>query len=140
MIRAEKAEHLNCFDSTRRPAQVIAFPTSPLMLAAAAKRITIYRFSLRDRIAALDRAETVQSQGIRRVVFESAADFGESECGEFLLIYQRSNPWATWGIGCNEAGFTLWRTAYGTTLGQFCSLSDALRSIELNRDLATGSI
>ena len=130
MGRAETAERLNCFESTWKPSRVIAFPTSLPIASAAKPHAKIYRFSMRDRMTAHDWAESVRCHGVRRVVFEAAGNFGDGESCEFMLIYQHSGSWASWGVGCDESGFMMWRTACGTTLGQFSSLRDALQAIE----------
>lgn len=90
----------------------------------------VSRFSTRDRITALDWAQAAQRLGYTRVVFEAAEDLGETNTGEFLLVYAEGAPWASWGIGCGDEGMTLWHSARGTTIGRFATLAEALGRIQ----------
>lgn len=103
-------------------AEILAFPGQRAPRHAPTAR----RFSLRDRIVALNWAETVFASGFARMVFEQPADGCGAEDGEFLLVYGRNSGWASWGIGCAEDGLMLWKSACGTTVGTFATLAEAL--------------
>lgn len=105
--------------------KVIAFPRK----IDARSRQTVTLFSMRDRICALAWAEIARPRGITRLVFEAAGDFDDADAGEFILIYERSASWASWGIGSGPLGMTLWRSACGTTIGQFKTLPEALETL-----------
>ena len=87
------------------------------------------RLSMRDRIEALRWADAARAFGYTRVVLESGAEPREPELGDFLLAYWRDASWATWGVGCVEDGFMLWRPATGATVGRFATLRAALEKI-----------
>lgn len=86
-------------------------------------------FSTRDRIAALAWVERVRTIGFSRLVFEAAEQTAEEDWGAFILIYESSAAWASWGVGCAGRGYTLWRSACGTTMGVYDSLSAALDAL-----------
>jgi len=100
---------------------VVRFPTPP--------RPAANRLSMRDRIEALSWAETIRQLGYTRVVFDTSAPELDPELGDFLLVYRRDAPWASWGVGCIEDGFMLWRPATGATIGWFPTLRGALENI-----------
>lgn len=106
-------------------AVVIAFPGTGRRIAPSA----VWRFSIRDRIVALDWERHSQSLGYTRVVFEAPeADF-DGDAGEFLLVYAHGTSWAAWGVGCGPDGLTLWHAARGTTIGLFDTMKAALAQI-----------
>jgi len=104
-----------------RNSVVIAFPAPARPIAN--------RFSTRDRIEALRWAEVARASGYTRVVLDTCAEALEPELGDFLLVYRRNANWASWGVGCVEAGFMLWSPATGATVGRFSTLAEALEKI-----------
>lgn len=84
---------------------------------------------MRDRMAALDWAEKARVLGITRLVVEAPDDRGLDDSGEFILIYERSTLWASWGIGFDHLGMILWRSACGTTIGYYETLPEALATL-----------
>ena len=110
-----------------RASSVVAFPGMGQFFASG----LVHRFTMRDRITVLDWAASAQCLGLTRVVFEAAEDLGDSETGEFLLIYPAGGAWASWGIACGERGLTLWHSARGTTIGLFDTMGEALNRIQL---------
>ncbi len=125
MLSAIPAEPIRVLAANAGISGVLAFPTRALGQGAR----MVHRFSMRDRITALDWACSDQSVGHSRLVFEAAEDIGDSETGEFLLVYADGAAWASWGIGCGALGMTLWHSARGTTIGRFDTLSEALDRI-----------
>jgi hypothetical protein len=99
------------------------------ILAAPGRERTDRRFSVRDRmeVAAwrLDAAEA----GYGRVVVDHASGVDDDERGEYLLIYERDNDWARWGIGCRADGYLLWDAIRGTTIGVYPALRQALAEV-----------
>ncbi len=87
------------------------------------------RLSMRDRIEALSWADTIQRFGYTRVVLDTTAPERDPELGDFLLVYRRDVPWASWGVGCVEDGFMLWRPATGATVACYPTLRGALDNI-----------
>ena len=87
------------------------------------------RLSMRDRIEALSWADTSHRFGYTRVELDTSAPELDPELGDFLLVYRRDASWASWGVGCVEAGFMLWRPANGATIGLFPTLRGALDNI-----------
>jgi len=100
---------------------VVQFPASARQAAN--------RLSARDRIEALSWADTVRQFGYTRVVLDTSAPDLDPDLGDFLLVYRRDAPWASWGVGCVEDGFMLWRPASGATIGWFPTLRGALENI-----------
>jgi hypothetical protein len=104
-----------------RNAVVIPFP--------APSRPVGNRLSVRDRIEALRWAETARAAGYTRVVLDTSAEQLAPELGDFLLAYRGDANWASWGVGCVEDEFMLWRPATGATVGRFSTLRAALDKI-----------
>ncbi len=100
-----------------------------LCFSAARRRTVTHRFRIGDRITALSWAKSAEQLGLTKLVFEAAADMGDCDAGEFILIYARDAAWSSWGIGCNASGMMLWHAARGTTIGQFPNLGAALARI-----------
>jgi hypothetical protein len=88
-----------------------------------------HRFSVRDRILAHRWVTEASSSGYGRLVFASAEGPSQPEPCEYLLIYRRDVPWAQWGVACRHAGYEVWHTTRGTTLGVFGSLKEALDQV-----------
>lgn len=126
MNSADSVEHLERSEAGMGTAQLIAFPGIRGVRGAR----TTSRFSMRDRIMALDWSDAVRPLGFTKLVFEDAGDFGDNETGEFVLIYEKCASWASWGIGYGERGMTLWRSACGTTMGQYATLGEALSALQ----------
>jgi hypothetical protein len=98
---------------------------------AAAKRcVSVHRFSMRERILAIEWAEASRTLGFSRLMIEPAAECDDGEIREFLLIYSFDHSWASWGIACGADGLTVWQSARGTTIGVFQSLRAAFDVIE----------
>jgi hypothetical protein len=87
------------------------------------------RFSMRDRMEALQWAETARSHGYTRLVFDTACESSGHEPGDFIMIYERDGVWASWGIGCGTEDLTLWRPSNGQTIGTFPTMRTALAAI-----------
>jgi hypothetical protein len=104
-----------------RDSVVVRFP--------APARPVANRLSMRDRIEALSWADDIRQFGYTRIVFDTSAQELDPELGDFLLVYRRDAKWATWGVGCVEDRFMLWRPATGATVGWFPTLRDALDNI-----------
>ena len=135
MNSADRAERIERSGMRAGTARVIAFPGVTIGSArlAPADRPD-HRFSIRDRIVALDWAEQALSLGLTRLTFEAAADLGGEEIdgdepGEFILIYAGGAAWASWGIGCGADGMTLWHSPRGKTIGRFATLREALDQV-----------
>jgi len=106
--------------------EVLAFDR----FAATRRCVTVHRFSVRERILALEWAEASRALGFSRLMIEPAAECDDGEVREFLLIYTDDQSWASWGIACGADGLTVWQSAWGTTIGVFQSLRKAFDAIE----------
>lgn len=102
--------------------KVIPFPVKAEIQTSQA--ITL--FSMSDKMAALNWAEKARLLGVTHISFEASDNYGDDDTGEFIMVYERASRWASWGIGCSTLGMTLWRSACGTTIGQFETLPKAL--------------
>ena len=87
------------------------------------------RMTARDRIDALEWASRAKGLGYTRVAFDNSAGDDEPELGDFMLIYARDKMWASWGVGCCDGGFMVWRPADGTTISWHPTVLRALASI-----------
>ena len=87
------------------------------------------RMAARDRIDALEWASRARSIGYTRVAFDSGAADDEPELGDFMLIYARDALWASWGVGCCDGGFIVWRPADGATLSWHPTIIRALATL-----------
>ncbi|MCW3474102.1 hypothetical protein [Limobrevibacterium gyesilva] len=87
------------------------------------------RFTARDRIEVLRWADSAREEGYTRVALDNSAQEDEPELGDFLLVYRRDALWASWGVGCCDGGFIVWRPADGTTTGWYPCLKKALAAI-----------
>ena len=114
---------------TTREAVIIPFPASARPIAPASVRPVANRLSARDRIEALSWADTAQQFGYTRVVLDADPGHREPEVGDFLLVYRGDADWASWGVGCDEDRFMLWRPATGATVGWFATLRASLETI-----------
>ena len=112
---------------SRLPMQglIVAFPGP----REAVGRRAVDGFNMRDRIAALAWVERARAIGFTRLVFEEAGRTIEEDFGPFIMIYESCASWASWGVGCAGRGYTLWRSACGTTMGVYESLSAALDAL-----------
>ena len=105
---------------------VLAFSRFP----AVKRCVTVHRFSMRERILALEWAEASRALGFSRLMIEPAEECGDGEIREFLLIYTDDPSWASWGVACGADGLTVWQSAWGNTIGVFESLRAAFSAIE----------
>lgn len=105
-------------------ATIIAFPEPRQRPAAAA---AVRRLTLRDRVAAMRWADAVRPAGVSRAAIHSG---GDPQIGDFILIYLTGALWASWVVGCKEAGYSLWRAGSGADLGCYASLAEALAAVE----------
>jgi hypothetical protein len=87
------------------------------------------RMTLRDRSDALEWADTARLIGYTRVAFDNSAADDEPELGDFMLIYARDAMWASWGVGCSDGGFIVWRPSDGQTLSRHHTIRRALAAI-----------
>ena len=90
------------------------------------------RLSMRDRITAHEWHQAATAAGYARIAFENAADDDAPELGDFLLIYTSDTQWASWGIGCSDGGFIVWRPADGATRSWHRTLSQALGAVPMD--------
>ena len=104
-----------------RHSVVIAFPPSA--------RPNANRLSTRDRIEALRWAELARTFGYTRVIVESCAEALQPDLGDYVMVYRPDASWASWGVGCVDDGFMLWRPETGATIGHFATLGAALETI-----------
>jgi hypothetical protein len=87
------------------------------------------RMSVRDKIVALEWADTARDAGYTRIALDTSASADEPELGDFLLIYEREAMWANWGVGCCDGGYMIWRPSDGATIGWYPTLEKALAAI-----------
>jgi hypothetical protein len=104
-----------------RDSTVIAFPPPA--------RPAPNRLSMRERIEAMRWAEMARGFGYTRVVLESCVEALEPDLGDYVMVYRRDASWASWGVGCVDDGFMLWRPETGVTVGLFATLRAALENI-----------
>ena len=126
MFLAKLAARVQSNTQPNSPGLVLPFHREP----PAGRLLPAHRFSVRDRICAVQWADSARSLGFTRMAIEPATESDDGESAEFLLIYAHGNSWATWGVACSAAGLVLWRSARGTTIGLFETLSAALAEIE----------
>ncbi len=87
------------------------------------------RLTLQDRIEVVGWAGMARGIGYTRIALDSGASDDEPELGDFVLVYERDKPWASWGVGCCDGGFMVWRPSDGATVGWFATVKRALASI-----------
>ena len=126
MYRVDYANFANASPPSPKAGVVLAFGR----FSAANRSTPVHRFSMRERMIALEWAQTSRRLGFSRLTIEPAAECGDGEVCEFLLIYTKDFSWATWGIGCGADGLTVWQAAWGNTVGVFQSLNAAFGVIE----------
>jgi hypothetical protein len=103
--------------------------TSAIILPFIRPLRTDNRMTFRDRMAAMEWQSSARSLGYTRVAYDTSASDDEPELGDFMLIYAPGAQWATWGVGCCEGGFIVWRPADGATVSWHPSISRALSTI-----------
>jgi len=109
----------------------VGTPQSARIIPFARPVQPVNRMTSRDRIDALEWAETGRAAGYTRIAFDSSASGDEPELGDFMLIYKRDAMWASWGVGCCDGGFIVWRPADGATQSWHPSIRLALASIPM---------
>jgi len=67
-------------------------------------------------------------QRYRMVVCIDPAE--DDDIGDFLMVYRRTEPWASWGVARRGARVLLWRCADGADIGTFETVGEALGAIE----------
>ena len=65
--------------------------------------------------------------GSNRVEIDDASDI--DPIGQFAMIYEGANPWASWAIGREGIQIVLWDCISLQTLGRFASVRAALAAI-----------
>jgi len=61
---------------------------------------------------------------------EICADPSEDErIGDFVSIYRLHDPFASWGAARRGTRILLWRSDFGTDIGYFARMSEALGSV-----------
>jgi hypothetical protein len=126
MYRADYADLAAASPLPATTGVVLVFGRFP----AVQRCVTVHRFSVRERILALEWAEASRALGFSRLMIEPAAECGDGEIREFMLIYTGDTSWASWGVGCGADGLTVWQSAWGNTIGVFESLRAAFSVIE----------
>jgi hypothetical protein len=87
------------------------------------------RLTLHDRIDVAGWSNDARELGYTRVALDNSASDDEPELGDFLLVYAREKMWASWGVGCCDGGFIVWRPSDGATVGWYPTVKRALSSI-----------
>jgi hypothetical protein len=125
MTAADRLKQLAQFQNQPKQETVVDFSSLKRLRTA----VSTNRFSIVDRMTAHSWAESAQTLGYTRLVFEPAAQIDGLPSGEFLLIYAQDCAWSTWGVGCDEDGLTLWHAPRGKTIGRFSTMHEALEQI-----------
>ncbi len=102
---------------------------SAVILPFARRERAANRMTTRDRMVALEWSDTARDMGYTRMAFDTSTPDDEPELGDFLLIYTPDAMWATWGVGCCDSGFIVWRAGDGATISWHPTLQHALNSI-----------
>ena len=104
-------------------------PTSAVILPFVRPSRVDNRMTFRDRMAAMEWQSSAIALGYTRVAFDTSTGVREPELGDFILIYTPETQWATWGVGCCDGGFIVWRPGDGVTISWHPTISRALANI-----------
>lgn len=86
-------------------------------------------FSTSDRIYAVRWVEQAHHLGIAHLVFDFAGDLMPEDQGDYILLYERGYPWASWGVSSTSRGCTLWRATSFRDVGHYATLATTLAAL-----------
>lgn len=83
-----------------------------------------------ERIEALRWADAARAHGVRQVRIHEPEYGDDPSIGPFVLVYEKHDVWAAWGIAVRPGSFEVWRPSSGATVGWYRTLPEALRAIK----------
>ncbi len=84
-----------------------------------------------ERILMLRWADEARPLGVSAVRIHEPEPGDDPEVGSFVLVYQKADLWAAWGVAMGANGYEVWRPGSGVTVGRFETLREALHAIRL---------
>jgi hypothetical protein len=94
------------------------------------RRTQARRLNVMERIEAMRWADAARACGVRDLRIHDPEREDDPALGPFVLIYERHDVWAAWGIAVRPGSFEVWRPSTGTTVGWYRTLQEALLSIK----------
>ncbi len=88
------------------------------------------RLNVTERIEAMRWADAARAHGVRELRIHDPEREDDPALGPFVLIYQRHDLWAAWGIAVRPSSFEVWRPSTGATVGWYRTLGEALLAIQ----------
>ncbi len=83
-----------------------------------------------ERIQTLRWADAARAYGVREVRIHEPEPGDDPMVGGFVLIYERSEIWAAWGVAARAGNYEVWRPGTGATVGWYGTLREALQAIQ----------
>ncbi|MBV9755852.1 MAG: hypothetical protein JO047_02245 [Alphaproteobacteria bacterium] len=87
------------------------------------------RLTMKDRIEVLKLSDAARANGYDRLLIRDRHPEDDPQLGDFLAIYRRGEPWASWGVQRRGPALHVWRCATGADLGEFRTVEEALDAI-----------
>jgi hypothetical protein len=87
--------------------------------------------TMRDRMDVSAWRCVAHDLGYDRLIIHERDSFDPPDLGSFLSIYKRDDRWARWSVARRGARVVAWCGPTGTDVGEFASVSDALRTLLL---------
>lgn len=87
------------------------------------------RLTMKDRIQVLALTDAAREVGYDRLLIRDRHPQDDPQLGDFLAIYRRGEPWATWGVARQGPSLQVWRCATGADFGEFRTIQEALGAI-----------
>ena len=103
---------------------------SAVVLPFALRRLHPLSFNVSDRIQAITWADAARAEGVRELRIHDPEHGEDPSLGGFMLIYQKDDLWASWGVAVRPGSFEVWRPSSGTTIGWFDTLREALQAVK----------
>ncbi len=101
------------------------------VIAFVRPRPDLAALTMRDRMDVSAWRCVAHDLGYDRLIIHERDSFDPPDLGSFLSIYKRDDRWARWSVARRGARVVAWCGPTGTDVGEFASVSDALRTLLL---------
>jgi hypothetical protein len=83
-----------------------------------------------ERIQAMQWADAARPHGVSDMRIHEPEMGDDPAVGGFVLIYEKNDIWAAWGVAVRAGSFEVWRPSSGTTVGWYRTLREALAAVK----------
>jgi hypothetical protein len=104
-------------------------PSGAVVIPFVPRRKHRHSLSVFERIQAIEWADAARERGVRAVRIHEPGPDDDADLEPYLLVYERHNMWATWGVTVRPGSFEVWRPSTGASVSQFGTLLEALGAI-----------